>query len=42
MAKTVIITGGTSGYGLATAKKFKEAGYVVMITGRNEERLLKA
>lgn len=42
MAKTVIITGGTSGYGLATAKKFKEAGYVVMITGRSEERLLKA
>lgn len=42
MAKTAIITGGTSGYGLATAKAFKQAGYAVIITGRNEERLLKA
>ena len=42
MKKTVIITGGTSGYGLATAKAFKKAGYVTLITGRNEERLLRA
>ncbi len=42
MKKTVIITGGTSGYGLATAKKFKQGGYTVLITGRSEERLLKA
>lgn len=42
MAKTVIITGGTSGYGLATAKAFKQAGYTVLITSRNEENLKKA
>lgn len=40
--KTVIITGGSSGYGLATAKKFKQAGYKVLLTGRNQERLLNA
>lgn len=28
MKKAVIITGGTSGYGLATAKIFKEKGYI--------------
>lgn len=42
MKKTVIITGGTSGYGLATAKAFKEKGYTVLITGRNLQRLEKA
>ena len=42
MNKTVIITGGTSGYGLATAKAFKEKGYTVLITGRNLQRLQKA
>ena len=42
MKKTVMITGGTSGYGLATATAFKKAGYTVLITGRNEERLLRA
>ena len=42
MKKTVVITGGTSGYGLATAKAFKRAGYVVLITGRNKERLQRA
>ena len=39
MSKTVIITGGTSGYGLATAKAFKKAGYVTLITGRDLSRL---
>lgn len=42
MNKTVVITGGTSGYGLAIAKKFKGIGYTVLITGRNDERLFKA
>ena len=42
MSKTVIITGGTSGYGLATAKVFKNAGYTTLITGRDLSRLEKA
>ena len=42
MSKTVIITGGTSGYGLATAKAFKNAGYITLITGRDLSRLEKA
>ena len=42
MKKTVIITGGTSGFGLATAKAFKNAGYTVLITGRSKEKLEKA
>lgn len=42
MSKTVIITGGTSGYGLATAKAFKKAGYTTLITGRDLSRLEKA
>jgi NADP-dependent 3-hydroxy acid dehydrogenase YdfG len=42
MKKTVIITGGTSGYGLATAKAFKDAGYTVLITARSKENLEKA
>ncbi len=42
MSKTVIITGGTSGYGLATAKAFKNAGYTTLITGRDLSRLEKA
>ena len=42
MSKTVIITGGTSGYGLATAKAFKKAGYVTLITGRDLSRLESA
>ncbi|MBQ8409235.1 MAG: SDR family oxidoreductase [Clostridia bacterium] len=42
MKKTVIITGGTSGYGLATAKAFKKAGYTTLITGRDLIRLEKA
>ena len=42
MKKTVIITGGTSGFGLATAKAFKDAGYVVLITSRSKDNLIKA
>ena len=39
MNKTVIITGATSGYGLATAKKFKENGDTVIIASRNAEKV---
>lgn len=36
--KGVLITGGTSGIGLAAARMFLAAGAKVVITGRNEER----
>lgn len=40
--KNVVITGGTSGIGLATAKAFITAGANIWITGRNAENLQKA
>jgi NAD(P)-dependent dehydrogenase (short-subunit alcohol dehydrogenase family) len=40
--KTAVITGGNSGMGYATARKFKELGANVIITGRNREALNKA
>lgn len=40
--KNVVITGGTSGIGLATAKAFITAGAKVWITGRNAGNLQKA
>ena len=40
--KNIVITGGSSGIGLAIAKKSIEAGAKVVITGRNEEKLKQA
>lgn len=37
--KVAIITGGTSGMGLATAKLFLQEGAKVAVTGRNDEKL---
>ena len=40
--KVVIITGGSSGYGLAAAQMLLEMGSSVVITGRSKERLAEA
>jgi 3-hydroxy acid dehydrogenase / malonic semialdehyde reductase len=39
MAKIVLITGATAGFGKACAEKFSANGYHVIITGRRQERL---
>ena len=39
--KRILVTGGTSGIGLEMAKRFVKEGARVMMTGRNEEKLLK-
>lgn len=39
MARTILITGATSGFGLAIAHKFAENGNTICITGRRKERL---
>ena len=40
--KVAVITGGSSGIGLATAKKFVAEGAYVYITGRRQSELDKA
>lgn len=42
MKKAVFITGGTVGTGFATAEKFAENGYAVIITSRSAERAERA
>lgn len=39
MTQTVLITGGTSGFGAAAAKRFVNAGWRVIATGRRADRL---
>ena len=39
MPKTVLITGATSGFGAAAVKRFANAGWKVIATGRRAERL---
>jgi len=39
MSKTILVTGATSGFGRAIAKRFAKNGYTVCITGRREDRL---
>jgi NAD(P)-dependent dehydrogenase (short-subunit alcohol dehydrogenase family) len=40
--KVAVVTGGSSGIGLATAKRFVEEGAFVYITGRRRTELDKA
>ena len=39
MAKTIVITGATSGFGKACAEYFAEQGWLLILTGRRIERL---
>ena len=39
--KTILVTGASSGIGMATAIECSKMGAKVIITGRNEERLLQ-
>ena len=41
MSKYVFITGATSGFGEACARKFSSEGYHLIITGRRQERLIQ-
>ncbi len=42
MKKAMFVTGGTVGTGFATAEKFAENGYAVIITSRKEEKAAEA
>ena len=37
--KTILITGGTSGIGLESARQFLAEGANVIVTGRNQDKL---
>lgn len=39
LKRTIFITGATSGFGLAIAKRFSAGGFDLIITGRRQERL---
>jgi short-subunit dehydrogenase len=39
--KTIIVTGGTKGIGLALVRRFASAGFSIITCSRNEEELLK-
>ncbi len=39
MTRTALITGATSGFGAATARRFVNAGWRVVATGRRADRL---
>ena len=40
--RRAIVTGGSSGIGFETARQFLEEGVRVLITGRNEKKLMQA
>jgi len=40
--RAALVTGGSGGIGLAIARRLAESGYAVTISGRREEKLLKA
>ncbi len=40
--KIVVITGGSSGIGLAAAQEFERKGAIVVVTGRNTDTLAAA
>ena len=42
LGRVVLVTGGTSGFGYAMAKRFLECGAKVIITGRNQQKLTMA
>ncbi|HRV61123.1 MAG TPA: SDR family NAD(P)-dependent oxidoreductase, partial [Solirubrobacterales bacterium] len=40
--RAALVTGGSGGIGLAIARRLAESGYAVTISGRREDKLLKA